>query len=275
MTNTNEVSLLKAVQAVIDSYDVWRAKSGSEPRLQMETLRQAVEQAKVVEAVGTICLTPVVFNHDANIFECVIQYELPHKPKQGDLLYTTPPSVEQAKGVSAEPVAWRFWVTDHPAFNPFWTGWFTRKEDAERMMKLHPKYECAYPTPPSVEAVEEQYKCCKVFDDGDVSYAWATETEIENMHKWEKVVPEVKRNLYTTPPSIYALIAQAIEKHDEKMTVIKTVNTRKIAQPYIDELIAEIDGLGINFDCTDEQSYQNRIVYWEDIKSILDKYRSK
>lgn len=126
-----------------------------------------------------------------------------------------------------------------------------------------------------VEAVEEQYKCCKVFDDGDVSYAWATETEIENMHKWEKVVPEVKRNLYTTPPSIYALIAQAIEKHDEKMTVIKTVNTRKIAQPYIDELIAEIDGLGINFDCTDEQSYQNRIVYWEDIKSILDKYRSK
>jgi hypothetical protein len=46
------------------------------------------------EPVGTICLTPVVFNHDANIFECVIQYELPHKPKQGDILYTAPPSID-------------------------------------------------------------------------------------------------------------------------------------------------------------------------------------
>ena len=41
----------------------------------------------------------------------------------------------------------------------------------------------------------------------------------------------------------------------------------------IEDLIAEIDAIGSNFDCPDEQSWQNRIVYLEDLKAILDKYR--
>ena len=46
-----------------------------------------------------------------------------------------------------KPVAWRFWVTDHPSLKPFWTGWLTKKEEAEVMMLYHPEYECAYAEP--------------------------------------------------------------------------------------------------------------------------------
>ena len=73
--------------------------------------------------------------------------------------------------------------------------------------------------------------------------------------------------LYTAHPSIDALIAEAIEKHDEEMADIRTVNTRKLAQPYLDKLIAEIDGLRKHGD------YNS--VYGFDLEPILDKYRTK
>lgn len=45
-----------------------------------------------------------------------------------------------------EPVAWRFFVVDDPVLKPFWTGWFTNKDDVDYIMRHWPgrRYECAY-----------------------------------------------------------------------------------------------------------------------------------
>ena len=60
--------------------------------------------------------------------------------------------------------------------------------------------------------------------------------------------------------------------HDLKQAVAAAEG---IEQPSIDALIAEIDGLGPHFDCPDEQSWQNRIIYLDDLSAILDKYRGQ
>lgn len=41
-------------------------------------------------------------------------------------------------------VAWRFWVTDHPTYRPFWTGWIVHQEEAISLINRGFKYECAY-----------------------------------------------------------------------------------------------------------------------------------
>lgn len=58
---------------------------------------------------------------------------------------------------------------------------------------------------------------------------------------------------------------RAVEAHDEAMSIAKTMNMRKIAQPYLDALIAEIDGLNA------EGGYDN---FYFDTLRILDKYRT-
>lgn len=70
--------------------------------------------------------------------------------------------------------------------------------------------------------------------------------------------------LYTAPPSIDALIAEAVEAHDNKNLLIKTVNMRTQAQPYLDALIAEIDAVERKCFCDGDKLFD-----------ILDKYRGQ
>lgn len=77
--------------------------------------------------------------------------------------------------------------------------------------------------------------------------------------------------LYTTPPSVDALIAEAIKEHDAKNLLIKSVNMRTQAQPYLDELIAEIDVLYKTYSDT----VPSRPAYMKsDVQFVLNKYRS-
>lgn len=83
--------------------------------------------------------------------------------------------------------------------------------------------------------------------------------------------------LDSPPPSVDALIAEAIEAHDNKNLLIKSVNMRTQAQPYLDELLAEIDGLeridfddgGCDYPCSDGDNYR-----FDDVRAVLNKYRS-
>ena len=79
--------LIKAAQAVVDICDRKVIIGVLEPVASncIETLRQAVEQAKVVEAVGEFV--------DADGCDCVRWDESKPKLPYGTKLYTTPPSI--------------------------------------------------------------------------------------------------------------------------------------------------------------------------------------
>lgn len=62
----------------------------------------------------------------------------------------------------------------------------------------------------------------------------------------------------------------AIKEHVAQNTLIKSVNLRNQAQPYLDELIGEIDGLP-RFAGERGES----VIYIDDLNNAIDKYRSK
>ena len=77
-----------------------------------------------------------------------------------------------------------------------------------------------------VEPVETQYKCFKDYGDGDIGFAWLTNSDMEVMYNWKKCSPVEKRGLYTTPPSVDALIAEAVAKEREACAQIALPNWR-------------------------------------------------
>jgi hypothetical protein len=88
-----------------------------------------------------------------------------------------------------------------------------------------------------------------------------------------KIGQGVRVPLYTTPPSVDALIAEAIKEHDAKNLLIKSVNMRTQAQPYLDELIAEIDELTTCAVVVDG-IYTGEAYPEEELVQIIGKYRS-
>jgi len=117
----------------------------------------------------------------------------------------------------------------------------------------------------------------------------AAKAVVENWYQNKAVVDSIEALLQAvhravqeagiplTPPSVDALIAEAIKEHDAKNLLIKSVNLRTQAQPYLDELIAEIDGLeridfdegGCDYPCSDGDNYR-----FDDVRAVINKYRS-
>lgn len=64
------------------------------------------------------------------------------------------PDAQQPAAVAgkSEAVAWRFFVTDHPTFKPFWTGWGVDAQFRDHMVTQG--YRAEYATPAPVPAPE-------------------------------------------------------------------------------------------------------------------------